>query len=238
MTRTPCDPSVLAPVGSSWLFFLLAGVFAGLDWIALVRGWRRTDYIAKPTVILALIAGIGCPSSIAITDRLLIWVVIALTLSLVGDILLMLPRERFLGGLVAFLLAYLAYAVAFTPTWPPITISSLLLGLMCFLALAILYRSILKGLNASGRIGYKIPALLFGISLTLMTYTALLTSARLSWPQPSANLIGIGALLLFTSDSLLAWNRFIREVSNARVKIRIAYHLGQIAVVIGVSLAL
>ena len=39
------------------------------------------------------------------------WFVAALALSLVGDVLLMLPRERFVGGLVAFLLAHLAYIV-------------------------------------------------------------------------------------------------------------------------------
>ncbi len=39
------------------------------------------------------------------------WFVLALVLSLLGDILLMLPRDRFVFGLGAFLLAHVAYIV-------------------------------------------------------------------------------------------------------------------------------
>jgi uncharacterized membrane protein YhhN len=235
VTRTPCVPSVSAPVESKGWIFLPAVLFAALDWVALIRGWKRVDYISKPAVIVALLLAIGSAGSSSEQSRLFVWSEIALGLSLIGDVLLMLPRERFLPGLIAFLLAYLAYTLAFTHGSPPITWITLLLGAGCVLALATLYRSILTGLNKSGRTHYKIPTFLFGISLTLMTYTGLLTCVRPFWPQSSAIWIGAGALMIFISDSLLALNRFVQPVSRARLKIRIAYHLGQIAIIFGVS---
>ena len=44
--------------------------------------------------------------------------VVPVLLSLVGDVALLWPREGFLPGLVAFLLAHLAYLAAFTRVQP------------------------------------------------------------------------------------------------------------------------
>ena len=45
--------------------------------------------------------------------KLLRMVVVGLVCSLAGDVFLMLPEERFVEGLVSFLLAHIAYVVAF-----------------------------------------------------------------------------------------------------------------------------
>ena len=46
------------------------------------------------------------------------WFVAALVFSLAGDVLLMLPREQFVAGLSAFLVAHLCYIVGFWTDGP------------------------------------------------------------------------------------------------------------------------
>src|SRR3972149_1015192 len=83
---------------------------------AAVAGWSavavrsaRLEYVAKPAVMVALIGAAVALSPAA--PAIVPWFVAAVALSLVGDVALMLPRERFVGGLVAFLLAHMAYIV-------------------------------------------------------------------------------------------------------------------------------
>src|SRR5204862_3799682 len=48
------------------------------------------------------------------------WFVAALLFSLVGDVLLMLPREQFVGGLGAFLVGHLCYIAGFWTDGPSV----------------------------------------------------------------------------------------------------------------------
>jgi uncharacterized membrane protein YhhN len=84
-----------------------------VDWAAVARRWRGLEYVAKPAVMLALLAWLWqrgpWPAPLAAFA-------VGLVLSLAGDVLLMLPPRFFLGGLVAFLLAHVAYIVGFN--WP------------------------------------------------------------------------------------------------------------------------
>ena len=90
---------------------LIALLFAILDWIAVVKELKTLEYIAKPAVMLALLAWLWSVSGFR---GGLFWFGLGLFFSLLGDIFLMLPRERFIPGLVSFLLAHLAYVIGFT----------------------------------------------------------------------------------------------------------------------------
>jgi uncharacterized membrane protein YhhN len=46
-----------------------------------------------------------------------------------------------------------------------------------------------------------------------------------------------GAILFFTSDSLLAFDRFVHPYLHARIIVRITYHIGQFLLVTGLTLA-
>jgi uncharacterized membrane protein YhhN len=85
----------------------VAAVLAVIDWVGVVRGDQRLRWVGKPGVMVALIAAAllanGAPSAVKA------WFVVALVLSLAGDVALLLPEQWFLAGLVAFLLAHLAY---------------------------------------------------------------------------------------------------------------------------------
>ena len=70
--------------------------------------------------------------------------------------------------------------------------------------------------------------------LAVMLFSGLSTLARLEWAVSAALLVATGAVLLALSDIGLIWNRFIKTIPQARLKIRVAYHLGQVLFAAGV----
>src|SRR5690606_15697068 len=95
--------------GLTITLLVAAAVVAVVDWIAVARGDRRTEYIAKPLTMVVLIGAALVLDPAHGTART--WFVAALALSLLGDVFLMLPRDRFVPGLASFLLAHIAYIV-------------------------------------------------------------------------------------------------------------------------------
>jgi uncharacterized membrane protein YhhN len=97
------------------LLAIAAGA-AVVDWIAVWLDGPRSpavERVAKPLVLVALLAAavlwpVGTGDSAAVRP----WLVAALAASLAGDVLLLGPG-RFVPGLVSFLVAHLAYLVAF-----------------------------------------------------------------------------------------------------------------------------
>src|SRR2546421_8113482 len=77
------------------------------------KGSRRQVYVFKPlAVALVILIALQTKHTTATHYKQLI--VAGLICSLAGDVLLMLPRERFVAGLVCFLFAHLFYIAAFT----------------------------------------------------------------------------------------------------------------------------
>ena len=98
--------------------FGVAAVFALGDWVSRARDassavWRRVEYVCKPATLLALIVAAVAIDPAAGADARQRWFVAALVFSLAGDVLLMLPREQFVGGLSAFLVGHLCYLAGF-----------------------------------------------------------------------------------------------------------------------------
>ncbi len=94
--------------------FVVAGVLAVVDWIGVWRDDARLRWLGKPGVMVALIVAAvatdGAPSAVRA------WFVVALVLSLAGDVALLLPERWFVAGLASFLLAHLAYIARHGPT--------------------------------------------------------------------------------------------------------------------------
>ncbi|MGH2521122.1 MAG: lysoplasmalogenase family protein, partial [Anaerolineales bacterium] len=126
-------------------YFGLALALAGLNWLAIARNQKWLEYVTKPAVILALLAWLWLTIGLR---GALPWFALGLLFSLIGDVLLMLPRERFLGGLAAFLLAQLAYIVGFNSSLPPITLAGVLLAALVGLGASAIYRRIRGGIPA------------------------------------------------------------------------------------------
>jgi uncharacterized membrane protein YhhN len=220
--------------------FILFLLFAALEWVAVARGWKRVEYIGKPAPMLILLAflafagGFGSPPLICFG--------LGIFFSLVGDVLLLIPSARgpdarLIPGLVAFLLAHVSYIIGLNIPFPNSSpIWSLGLAIILALSAARILKRILDGVLQKGLQSLVRPVALYGVIITLMLLSALLTLNNSTWKISAAGLVAVGAVLFYFSDMLLAWVRFVKNIKNGPLTIMILYHLGQAALVAGVLL--
>ena len=202
--------------------------FALLNWIAVAIDHRRLEYMAKPATLFFLIIWFGTrlPS---FQPALGIWFLIGLMFSLAGDVFLMLPGNHFLKGLVAFLLAHVAYIVAFNLTGLVLIPASLLIALAIILVAGIIIRRLVTSLRTSGRTSMIAPVIAYAVVLSLTFWSAAITTLRPDWPPLAGFLAVLGGALFFSSDAAIAWNRFVGPHPGGRLFEMIAYHLAQIS---------
>jgi len=91
------------------LWLILAIIFASLEVLAVSKNVQRLEYVAKPAVMLCLFLWLFADTGL---QGHAFWFGMGILFSLAGDVLLTFER-MFLPGLVAFLLAHLAYIVGF-----------------------------------------------------------------------------------------------------------------------------
>jgi uncharacterized membrane protein YhhN len=163
------------------------------------------------------------------------WFGLGILLSLVGDVLLVFPSEKlFLFGLIAFLLAHIAYITGFWADLTPMTVWSLLLIVLIALSAGWLLQRIVRTMRAKGQNSLIIPIIVYSIAIGVMLYTALSTIYSPDWKTSAALLVSTGAFLFTASDAILAWNKFVSPLNNGRVWNITLYHLGQIGLIAGV----
>jgi uncharacterized membrane protein YhhN len=151
-------------------------------------------------------------------------ILIGLVFSLVGDIFLMLPGDRFLWGLAAFLVAHLFYISGFlidqgTP--------------VIWLLLPVLSLSGLIGWFLNDGMGnVRIPGFVYLGVISAMFWLA--WSRWITGGQP-AQLVGfLGAGLFLLSDLILAVNRFKVKFKASRALNLAAYYAGQYLIALSV----
>jgi uncharacterized membrane protein YhhN len=201
---------------------LLVGavVLAVADWIAVARGDRRIEYVAKPGATLAL-AGVAATLDAAHSDTQTLFVV-ALLASLVGDVFLMLPGDRFVAGLAAFLVAQLLYSAGFAlhGGGPAAYMAGLLIAGVIIGPLASRF---VRAVRRSGH-DSLIPAL-----VAYMTAIAVMVASAVA---SGITVAVIGALAFVFSDSLIAETRFVGPRPWAPVAIMVSYHVAQLGLVL------
>jgi len=206
----------------AWLFLGLAAVAAVSDWVGVGERWKSLEYLAKPLAMVALV-GVALSLHAEVPGRRP-WIVAALLLSLVGDVFLMLPRDAFVPGLASFLLAHVAYIVAFRIDGGSVVALAVSAVVVAVVAVAA-GRKVIAGVRASD------PA----VTVPVVVYIAVI-AAMVACALATGNvLFGVGAVLFMTSDSLIAWNRFVRSLSWAPLAIIVTYHLAQAFLVTGMS---
>lgn len=186
---------------------------------ATAAGAQEVRFWLKPLPVLilawaALRAAGGARAAKAPAPRFALLVAAGLGLSAVGDILLELPGG-FVRGLVAFLLAHVAYALAFASDCRSL---ALLRGLPCLLFGAFYFGLLRARLGA-----LEVPVAVYVIVICAMLWRALARADR----GPSGVLAALGALSFVVSDSLLAWNRFVAPFAAAPYAVIATYWLGQ-----------
>jgi alkenylglycerophosphocholine hydrolase len=219
---------------------VLLFMIAVTDWVAVSKGWKKVEYIAKPAamlVLLGLLAWIGGFGSLP-----LVCFGLGIFFSMAGDIFLMLSFYRFsnrwfIPGLIAFLCAHLAYITGLNTPLPNISpIWSMGLAIILALTAARILRRIIDGVHRKGLPRFVLPVVLYGMVITLMLLSALLTLYTPHWNSVASLLVAAGALLFYSSDFFLAWNKFVTPIKYGRLANMILYHLGQFALVAGVIL--
>lgn len=209
-------------------------LIAALDWVAVYRRYKQLEYLAKPGTMLVLILWLWLATHF---EGGTVWFALGLLFSLAGDIFLMLPREQFIAGLVAFLIGHILYILGFNQSLPPLSLATLLVLAIVALPAVQIFRRIRAGLLSSGRSRLIGPVLLYSLVISLMLASALLTLVRPdeAWHPGPALLAAFGALLFFLSDTLLAWNKFVQDLPGGRALVHMTYHLGQYALIAGVA---
>jgi len=194
-----------------------AAIVAGIDWLAV---WRRIDWLeafAKPATMAMLIV------AAATGDGSTRWLIIlALTASLIGDVLLLPRVDQFIGGLVAFLIGHLFYTIEFilADVRAGLVLGGTVLGLI---AITFVGRPIMTGAARRGpTLGHAVVA--------YIVVLAAMSAAAIGSGVP---LYGVGAIVFAASDGVLGWNRFVSDLVNGRLITHVLYHVGQWLIVLG-----
>lgn len=177
-----------------------AAAVAAADWAAIGLGRRPAEAVLKPLVPL-LLAFAALPHW---------WLLAALLLCLAGDVLLLPQVDRFRSGLLAFLLGHLAFVGGLVSLGLHGLVPLAAAVLACFGA--VLGARVLRAAPS----GLRIPIAAYIAVILAMAAVALATGLRAALA---------GAALFLASDSLLAWNRFVRPLPAGRLGTMVTYHL-------------
>ena len=217
-----CHP--VAVTTHLWVLAVALGVTALINWGSVVRGDVLVERLTKPLFILLLM---GLAWSLDWEGKApgappLLPVMVALALSLVGDIaLLNATAGRFLVGLGAFLLAHVAYVWAILgtagvggfPWWLLVVLPGVVL------LHATVGRDIVR--HAGSQRG---AVLLYQLAL----FTLLVAAAwKGDW------VVLLGCALFTASDTVLGHDRFVVERRWAPLTVIVTYHLAQVLIVVG-----
>ena len=198
------------------LSLLIAGS-AGVTIWADYRGPRLVVYCFKPLATGLILVLALRPS----TPRLPAYqyaVVAGLVCSLIGDVILMLPKRKLLPGLVSFLAAHVSYIVAFSFG---ARLSDCPLLLLPFLVFLVVVSVIL--LPHLGRM--KVPVVGYELVILLMAWRALERWLQMESVPAFAGFLG--AILFLFSDTLHAIREFVRKFRIAQALILSTYFCAQ-----------
>jgi len=204
---------------AAWALLALTAAVAIVDWIAVARGSTRVEYVAKPLTMVGLI-GVALAIDPAYSDMRAAFV-IALACSLVGDVFLMLPGDRFVAGLAAFLAAHLAYTAGFV--LGPGAVGGLAIGALIVAVVAIPF-----GVHIVRAVRRSAPAVVTPVVAYLVVISVMVASATglgNAWAI-------VGAWLFFASDALIGETRFVRSLPHGDLAVIVTYHLGQALLVV------
>lgn len=195
-------------------------VVAVVDWYAVGTGRQRLEDVAKPlTMVVLIIAALALDP---VDDTARTWFVIALALSMLGDIFLLRSETRFVPGLASFLLGHIAYVVGLRMLGS--STGGLIIAIVVILmALPTVAIPVLRAVRRGSEPELLIPVIAYIVVISAMVLAAGGSGIAIALA---------GALSFYASDALIAWNRFVKEYPWGRVAIMVTYHLGQIGLVL------
>ncbi|MBN2614269.1 MAG: lysoplasmalogenase [Bacteroidales bacterium] len=172
--------------------------------------WRL--FLKPATTILVIVLALMQPVYIPETYRILI--LAGLVFSLIGDVMLVLPKEQFIPGLVSFFIAHILFIVAFSLDfgfqWEWIFFIIVLVVMSPYLW--ILFRNTKE---------MTFPVVAYALVLLVLLWQTL---ARFWFYADSrSTYIFLGTLLFVFSDSVLAYNKFVKKILPAELLFMVTY---------------
>lgn len=197
----------------------MAALVAGAGHIvARLQGRKRWEFWLKP-IPIAFFVCIALVASPALPAPYKALICAGLLFSMAGDVLLAWPRDRFVAGLLSFLIAHLLYIFAFATragvgwTWWVLAAAAAWGALM----LALLWPHVDRKLRG--------PVCVYMAVIMVMLWQAAEDWIAIG-DRSSALALG-GALLFVVSDSTLALDKFRRPFAVAPVVVMVTYYLAQ-----------
>lgn len=192
---------------------LIAIVTAGGD-----AGWLPAHYVSKPLATIAILA-LAATATDALSPRYRQLIVAGLASSLVGDVLLMLPGDHFVPGLVAFLVAHLCYIGAF------LTQSRLASRPVAFVGYALVSATLLSSLLPVLPSALRAPVIVYVVVITTMAAQSAVWMLHSGVEQ--ARRAAIGGAWFVVSDATLAIDRFRVDVPYRDLVVLGTYFIAQ-----------
>jgi uncharacterized membrane protein YhhN len=188
--------------------WLACGAFLALHLVAERRGLTALRAAGK---LGASACFVGLAVALGPHGRFGLAVLAALVLSLVGDALLLSARKPlFLAGLVSFLLAHVAYVLAFAPASRPSAVAAAAIVAVTVLVVRWLWPH-------AGELRAAVGA--YAAVIAVMLWLAL------GFPRDA---VRAGALLFWLSDLTVARDRFVRDAFANRLVGLPLYYAGQL----------
>ena len=202
------------------VFYIVYLVIMGL-------GMKEYNYFLKPILIPSLILLVFISDNFKSKGAL----ISALTLSTLGDVLLLFTEEGplyFIMGLVAFLTAHLFYIYIF---FNKIKTNFPKQGVGISTSLILVYLMVLLNTMWDKLAEMKIPVVVYAVVISTMLWLAI----RIYFQNYAKNalIILLGALFFVISDSTLAWNMFYQPIPSGSLIIMSTYLAAQTLLVIG-----
>lgn len=198
------------------LFTLLAGcvLLSAVGYLYVIwKNQRGLKYLLKPLtmVFIILIALLHAQ------DAFGLWILIGLLFSVLGDIFLMLPKDRFIQGLISFFFAHVSYILAFFTVGAHQEVS--LPSTIFLIALAIgFYLLIATGVRRSGGKVMLVAVFFYITVITTMTLLGLASGSPV---------LMAAVLFFYISDAILALNRFLYSFASSDYLIMTTYYSAQ-----------
>jgi uncharacterized membrane protein YhhN len=197
---------------------------AGLAILSDAKGSKRLFRVFKPlTMVFVILVTLAARPPVPASYRTLI--LAGLLCSLAGDVALMFPDRWFEAGLVSFLAAHVFYILAFKPGPGRPFSNTILLPFIIFGLL--MFRTLAPSL---GRL--KFPVLVYITAITVMAWLAAARFIEKGGTRPL--LAFAGAILFLVSDSVLAYDRFVKKFGPAQAIILGTYFPAQLLIALSI----
>lgn len=181
---------------------LLATLFSAILYLVFDHKKSKLIFVFKPlTTILVIAIALIQPLGLNETYKYLI--LAGLVFSLIGDVFLMLPSDKFVQGIASFLIAHIFFIVAFILDFGPYFEWTLLIPAAI---ITIPFTWFL--LPKTGKM--KLPVFVYSLVLMLFLWQA--TGRFYYLAETTAFYTLVGAVLFIISDSILAYSRFVKKL--------------------------